>query len=195
MSIENLDYSWAINIIYDFIDFPIFSTHFWEIAEILRRAHWPRTTCPGLIKQSKLHRFRRGKSSQECPVTARITKNHIFYILNDFSQISPEIVEFSDSLVNSTRIRYFGGPVLDLEGLGSGSTNNQLIWEAAAPNQWIFNGSGRPPKGGPCHASNSQARVTLLTPRPVSHMNIQFIWEAGYSIQYSQYDMMSAHQE
>ena len=120
----------------------------------------------------EIHRFRRGKSSQECPVTARITENHIFYILIVFSQTSPEIVKLGDSLVNSIRIRYFGGPVLDLGGLGSGSTNNQLIWEAAAPNQWIFNGSGRPPKGGPCHASNSQARVTLQTPRPVSRFSL-----------------------
>ena len=66
------------------MDFPMISLDFLEIAEIPRRAHWPRTTCPGLIKQSKLHRFRRGRSSQESPEPARIIKNHKLGISSDF---------------------------------------------------------------------------------------------------------------
>ena len=97
----------------EFIDFPIISSDFTEIAEIPRRARWPRTTCPGLVKQSKLHRFRRGKSSQGSPEPARIIKNRIFGIYSEFNGILQEIVKFSDFLVNSTRIWYFGGLVLE----------------------------------------------------------------------------------
>ena len=109
------------------MDFPMISLNFLEIAEIPRRAHWPRTTCPGLIKQSKLHRFRRGRSSQESPEPARIIENHIFGISSDFCGILPEMVKFSDFLVNSTRMRYFGGPVLEY-----------LYF------LWYFNDSGHP---------------------------------------------------
>ena len=63
-------------------EFPIFpetsrvSLKFLEVAEIPRRGHWPRPSCPGLTKQSKLHRFRRGKASKGPPRPPETTKIH-----------------------------------------------------------------------------------------------------------------------
>ena len=76
----NLAFSWEIKQFQQFLEIFRISLKILEIAEIPRRGHWPRPSCPGLTKQSKLHRFRRGKSSQESSEPVRTSENHKFCV-------------------------------------------------------------------------------------------------------------------
>ena len=81
----------------DFTHFPVILVVLLGNAEIPRRTHRPRTTCPDDEKPKELHRFWRGESAPGSPKSAHIIPKPQFSHFGwFFSGISAEIEKFGN---------------------------------------------------------------------------------------------------